>query len=112
MNDLRTLTLSYCETPHVLVHALYPSISPSRVVVCPKLEELAIENWRTPNIGNVAGMAAERKSRGASLKLVRIVSHAKYVEADVLELKKHILHVEYGPEAGKIGDGDGSREEG
>ena len=109
MDDLRTLRLSYCETPNTLVHALHPSMSPSGVVVCPKLEELEIDR---PDVEIITRMAAERKSRGARLKLVRIVSHSRSAEADVLELKKHVLHVEYGPDVGTNGDGDGSRDGG
>ena len=112
MKDLRTLRLSFCEAPHVLIHVLHPGMNPSGVVFCPKLEELHIEYWKIPDMGEIIGMAAERKSRGARLKLVRIVSQVKSVEADMLELKKHVLHVECGPEAGTDGGGDGSHERG
>ena len=38
-----------------------------------------------------------RASRGAKLKSIRVVSKRKFAPADVLELKKYVLHVECGP---------------
>jgi len=112
MQDLRTLTLSRCITPHVFIHALHPGMRPSGVVVCPKLEEFVIEYQGTLNIENVVGIAAAREFRGARLKLVRTIGQVKYVEVDVLELKKHVLHVECGPGADRAdNDSDGSDEE-
>jgi len=100
MKDLSTLTLSRCINPHVFTRALDPGMSPSGVVpVCPKLEELVIEYRGTTDIENITETAAVREGRGARLKLVRIVS---LVEVDVLELKKHVLHVEWRPGAGGV----------
>jgi hypothetical protein len=62
-------------------------------VVCPLLEELHIElKEETLDLKDVIGMAAARASKGAKLKSVRIVQ-GSYTRADVLELKKHVLHV-------------------
>ena len=109
MKDLRTLALPLCITPHAFLHALHPNVSPSGVVVCPKLEELVIEHRGTFKIEKVVGMAAARELRGARLKLVRIITP---VQVDISELKKHVLHVKWDPEASRTdNDGDGSDEE-
>jgi len=94
MKDLRTLMLTGCVTPITFVRALHPGMSPSGVVVCPKLEELVIEDWRELVMDDIIGMAAARESRGVRLKLVRIVCP---VQVDVLELEKHVSRVEYDP---------------
>ena len=93
MKDLHSLTLTYSQNPLVLIHLLDPTMSPP-IVVCPKLEELVINHWKKPDVMDVIGMAAARESRGARLKLVRTISRLKSI--DVLELKKHVLHVECG----------------
>jgi len=99
MQDLRTLTLSRCITPHTFIHALHPRMSPSGVMVCPKLEELVIEYQETLNIEKVAGIAAAREARGARLKLVRIIGQVRSAKVDMLELEKYVSHVECGFEA-------------
>ena len=102
MKDLRILDLYQCETPHTLVHALHPSMSSSGVVVCPQLEELAIEHRRRFDMKDIVRTVAARASRGAKLKTVRIVTWDKTMipPADLLELKKHVLHVLFGREVG------------
>jgi len=98
INDLRTLVLTQCEDPHILVRALHPSMSSLGAVVCPELEELVIElKYRGAfDIEKVAETAAERASRGVKLKTVRIIDGYSDVHSrpDVSELKKHVLHVE------------------
>ena len=94
MRGLRTLTLS-CETPHSFIHALDPGTSSSGAVVCPNLEELVVENWRTPDIKSLIGVVAARELRGTKLGFVRITSRGVH-EADELELRKHVLRVEFG----------------
>ena len=77
-----------------------PSTSSLGALVCPELEELVIvhEVEVEFNIKNVVAMAAARASRGAKLKLVKIVpwNGAIYSQSDVLELKEHVMHVECG----------------
>ena len=109
MKDLRTLTLAFCVTPHILIHALHPIMSLSTVVLCPNLEELVINHWQKPDLKDVIGMAAARESRGAGLKLVRTVSQVKSI--DVLKLKNYVLRVECGPDAGVDDDSDSSGED-
>ena len=105
MKHLRTLSLNKCENPHIFVHALHPSASSSRGIVCPKLETLVIVlNGTTLDMKMVIGVAAARASGGAKLKSVRIPGRNKLVRADVLELKKHVFHVECGPEFGGAND--------
>jgi len=94
MNGLLTLTLSLCASPHIFIHALDPSTSSSGVLVCPKLEEIIIEHRGAFGIESILGVAAARASRGAKLKLVRIISRGGLVEIDVSELRKHVSHVE------------------
>ena len=60
---------------------------------------------------SVIGAAAARASRGAKLKSVKIVGQDKLARIDVLELKKHVLDVECGPEVYET-DGGGIGEEG
>jgi len=102
MNDLLTLTLSLCTSPHIFIHALDPGMSPSGVLVCPKLEEIVIEHWGAFDVESVLGMAAARVSRGAKLRLIKIVSRGGFAEVDVSELTKHVSHVEcsHGVEVG------------
>ena len=105
MKHLRTLILRQFANPHVFIHALHPTASPSGVMVCPELEELIIMfDGITVDMESVIGVVAARASRGAKLKSVRIFGKDKLVGIDVLELKKHILHLEYGPECGNDGD--------
>ena len=96
MDALHTLVLTRCETPHTFVHALHPSMRPSGVLVCPRLEELVIEHGEMFDIKNVVETVAARASRGVKLKIVRIISRLRGVDAqlDVSELKKHVLHVD------------------
>jgi hypothetical protein len=79
----------------------------AEVVVCPKLEELVIEHMEMVDIKNIIRMAAARASRGAKLKSVRIVSQGGFVQIDVLELKKHVLHVECAPGVDGVNDDTG-----
>jgi len=67
MEDLRTLALSRCINLRFFIHALHPRMSPSGVVVCPKLEELTVEPQQILDIGAIARMAAAREARGAKL---------------------------------------------
>jgi hypothetical protein len=98
MNHLRTLTLSHCTSPDIFIHALDPIMSPSGDVICPRLEDLILVldlDGETLDIKNVIEMAAARASRGAKLKSIRIAGQDPSVEIDVLELRKHVSHVEY-----------------
>ena len=135
MKRLRTLTLSQCRSPDVFIHTLDPNISSSGVVVCPELEELVLElrpDTETLDFKNVADMAAARASRGAKLKSVRImdpdleapfslpdlvrnpayVNQGKSMQIDASGIRKHVLHVEYGPWTNAADeDSDSSEEE-
>ena len=97
MKDLRTLELQQCATPDIFVRALDPSKSPSGVVVCPKLEKLDIRFTLSFDIKNAIGMAAARKSLGATLNFVRITNPWEeiFAHSDVLELEKHVSHLEW-----------------
>lgn len=100
MGNLRSLTLSDRQTSHTSEHVLNPDKTPSNVVVFPKLEELSFipnTNMESFNVRPVIEMAAARASRGAKLRTVRIIDRVnKLGWEDALELRKHVLHVEYG----------------
>lgn len=108
MKNLRTLVLSYYDDPQAFVHALEPNPSLSNSVVCPKLEELIfvpLDDWRGFDIESVIEMARARATRGAKLRIIRIVGGQNEVDLEaVLELRKHVLHVEYGPEVDVFSD--------
>jgi hypothetical protein len=94
---LRTLELCYCANPHILIHALHPTMSSSGAVVCPKLEELVVAlDEETLDMESVIGAVAARASRGAKLEFLRIVGQDQHARTDVLELEKHVLRVECG----------------
>jgi hypothetical protein len=46
------------------------------------------------------------------LKSVRIASQGKSVQIDALELRKHVLHMEYGPGDGVSTEGTDTGDEG
>jgi len=98
MKDLRTLTLSRCQNPRIFTCVFDPSTNSSGVMLCPKLEELFIKHRYAFDIMDVAEMAARRALRGAKLKAIRIDTYGEfaYPRSDVLELEKHISHVELG----------------
>ena len=97
-------------TLNKLIHPRVPNIDQRRgsseVVICPRLEELR----EIPYIMDVIGMAAARASAGPKLKSVKIVKRRGlvYPQTDVVELKKHAVHVEcYGAsDDGDSGDED------
>jgi len=98
MKNLHTLKLHRCGSPHIFIHALDPSKSPEGVMVCPRLEEFVIRGGEKVDIENVIEMAAARKSRGATLKFVRIWTQwggQACAQSDVLELEKHVSHLEW-----------------
>jgi hypothetical protein len=102
MKHLRALTLYQFKGSHIFIRALHPS----GVVVCPKLEDLWIQLYEeTLDLKDVIGMAVARASRGAKLKSITI-HQDNYVRTDVLELRKHVLHVDCGPEFKIDDDGD------
>jgi hypothetical protein len=98
MKHLRILALRRCADSDAFVRALHPNMSPSGVLICPRLEELAIVlNGTTLDMTGVIGVVVARASRGSKLKSIRIVG-SKPVRANLLEqLGKHVLHVEYVP---------------
>ena len=99
MKFLHTLKIDGCGYPAIYIHVLDPSMSSSGAVVCPELEELVIMHGVVLDIKIVVAMAAARASRGAKLKSVKIGPwpETSYSQPGVLELKKHVLRVEYGP---------------
>ena len=101
MKDLRTLTLSECMSPDILIRAMRPATSSSEVMVCPKLEEFVLVVYPfyfgvdLPEITSIIEMAAARASRGGKLKTVRIFCRHGATDLDLSELRKHVWNVEY-----------------
>jgi len=108
MKDLRVLVLCECDYPHVFIHALHPSMSPSEVLVCPGLEELVIvlrNDGEAFDMEDVIRMAEARALRGKKLKSVRVVYRGDEPDPqDVLELRNHVRHVEHGPRVNAVDD--------
>ena len=74
-------------------------------MVCPGLEELYIKS--------MIEMVAARASRGSRLRTVRITEgQGGLGPGDLLELRKHVVHVEYTPGAHQVdyGSRDGDEE--
>jgi len=113
MKNLRTLVLSRCTgLLCAFMDVLNPNTSPLKEVICPSLEELVfvLRLWKDDeeefDIQSVIEMAAARAARGAKLGTVK--DRAELDPADVLELRKHVSHVEYGPEVLYEDGSDGS----
>jgi len=108
LKELRVLMLHKCNRTHIFIHTLHPSASSPDVVVCPKLEELVLilcDDGEVFKMKGVVGMAEARASRGKKLETVRIVDGRDEPDPDgVLELRKHVGHVEYGPWVGAVDD--------
>jgi hypothetical protein len=99
MKCLHTLALHHSVDLDIFIHALHPNMSSSGDVVCPKLGNLVIvfDEMRL-DMKSIIGVVAARASRGAKLKLVRIIGPGKIEPTDVLELKKYVLDVVCGHE--------------
>ena len=101
IKNLRILVLCRCDCLSAFMGALNPNTSPSKEVVCPLLEDLVffLRTDREFDVQGVIEVAAARASRGTKLRGVAIVGeHVELDVADMLELRKHILCVEYGHE--------------
>ena len=96
-DDLRTLTLTKCyNLPFIL--ALNPERNPSKLVLCPNLEELVlyIKLRDQFHIEDLVSMTKKRALRGAKLSSITIVGLGELVSgARVFKLREHVTHVEY-----------------
>lgn len=111
MSNLHTLTIFASHNLSSFLRILDPDRNPSNVLVCPKLENLISYIHRESNAQTMINMAAARMSRGSRLKSVRIISKVKLAPKMVLELRKHVFHLEYDSVVGFVNDGDVSDEE-
>ena len=97
MEELRTLTLTRCANlPFILT--LNPGKNTSKLVLCPKLEEIILYLKRPDqfHINEILSMAEGRTSRGAKLLAITIVSmEALAPTKEVFQLRKHVSRVEY-----------------
>ena len=97
MDGLRTLMLSQCNNLP-FIHTLNPDKNPSKIVLCPELEEIILYNNHPDEfrIEELLSMAKERASRGAKLLAITIVSIGAFAPMkEVFRLRKHVLRVEY-----------------
>jgi len=100
IENLRTLILVQCINLCVFMDVLNPNKGRSRKVVCPLLEGLTF-GYHLDKMGfdSLIGMAAARASRGVKLGIVMVVKDEGENDLEeVLELRKHVSRVEYGPE--------------
>ena len=108
MENLRTLELSRCQSPHLFTRALRPSTSSSGPVVCPKLEVLVLvlrANSETFNIKDLIRMATARALRGAKLKTVKVIGGEGELDpSSALELGRCVSRVEFAPRTGTVND--------
>ena len=110
VDGLRKIRFNRCQGLRFFIDALDPGLSPSGVVVCPKLEELVLIPSSDPkgfvhplvtetsDFRRIIGMVASRASRGAKLTTVKIVGmHCgrQLDPAEVSELRKYVWNVEY-----------------
>jgi len=107
MKGLRVLELCECDSSSIFIHALHPSASSSVPMVCPKLEELILvlcENVEAFDTTDVIRMAEARALRGKKLKTLGITDERYRSDpaGDLLELRKHVGRVEYGPHVAAI----------
>ena len=96
MEDLRTLILIGCEDLP-FIHTLNPDKNPSKIVMCPRLEEVVLyTNRQDPlHVDELVDMAEERATRGAKLSAITISIDEVPPEEEVFRLKKHVSRVEY-----------------
>ena len=97
MNNLRTLILTKCDNPPFIL-ALNPGENPSKLVLCPNLEELVlyIELQGQSPINYLIGMAKNRASGGAKLSSVTIVGLDELaLGRKVSELRKYVTDVKW-----------------
>ena len=102
MEDLRTLTLARCiNLPFILT--LNPQKNSSKIVLCPKLEEITLYIKRLGQfrINELVSMAKERASRDAKLSTITIISldDASISPREMSQLREYVSRVEY-----KFGD--------
>ena len=95
-NNLRTLILSQCNNLTFIL-ALNPKENPSKLVLCPNLEELFlyIKLQGQLHIECLISMAKNRALAGAALSSITMVRPGKPVpDGGVLKLRNHVAHVE------------------
>ena len=96
VHNLRTLTLTECNNlPFVL--ALNPEDNPTKVVLCPKLEEilLYVELEDNFHIQSLIDMAKNRESRGAKLSSVVAIGLGGFQPGEeMFNLREHVVSVE------------------
>ena len=97
MGDLRTLSLNRCNNlPFILT--LDPDQSPSKAVLCPKLESLVLyvkEQWLF-HLSELVTMAKARTLEGVKLQSIMLISRDELaLEREVSELREYVTRVEY-----------------
>ena len=110
MGNLRTLTLSLCTDLPSFILALAPVPGSTNPMACPKLEELTVRTEGRLDIETMVEVAAARASGGSPLKSVGIINWGELVPREgVVELLKHVSHVETSVEVRNVDFGVGDR---
>ena len=98
MNDLRTLTLTNCINLSFIL-ALNPNHNPSNIVLCPKLEKLALYVQRRRDesfVDKLLEMAKARASKGVMLSTIVMVCRRELISKEkVPDLRNYTAHLEY-----------------
>ena len=96
MKDLRTLMLNQCEDLP-FIHTLNPDKNPSKIVLCPRLEEIILNAYDRDlfHVDELVNMAEERALRGAKLPAITIDINDVLLENEVFRLKKHVSRIKY-----------------
>jgi len=100
-NNLQTLILTKCDNlPFIL--ALDPEQNPSKLVLCPKLEEIVlyVEFRRQFRTECLISMVKNRALRGTKLSLIITIDLDELApDAEVFGLREHVTHVKF-----RVGD--------
>ena len=95
MKGLRTLRLSLCKDLHSFILALDYDPNSMDLIPCPRLEGLIFRTEERFDIERMVEVASARASGGAPFKSIRIINRGELVPWEgVVELRKHVLHVE------------------
>jgi len=96
MKDLRTLILIQCNNLP-FIRALNPDLNPSKVILCPNLEELILYvEGGSFDLPELMSTTKERALGGTKLPSIIIIGLGELVPGrEVFRLKEHVSRVDY-----------------
>ncbi|KAF9647919.1 hypothetical protein BDM02DRAFT_3116221, partial [Thelephora ganbajun] len=101
IKTLRTLTLSLCKNLPSFILALDHDPNSRKPISCPKLDRLIFRTKERFDVKSMVKVAAARASGGVPLSSVSIINRGEPVPREgVMELLKHVSHVETSFEIG------------